>query len=63
MDVEDDALVALVGVAAEDVLVLTNFLAHLLARTLPSNLACVGFYFLLKLKVMMKKSYEFFILF
>ena len=54
MDVEDDALVALVGVAAEDVLVITNFLAHLLTRTLPSNLACVGFYFLLKLKVMMK---------
>ena len=54
MDVEDDALVALVGVAAEDVLVLTNFLAHLLTRTLPSHLACVGFYFLLKLKVMMK---------
>jgi len=46
VDVEDDALVALVGVAAEDVLVLTNFLAHLLARTLPSHLACVGFYFL-----------------
>ena len=54
MDGEGDAVVALVRVTAEDVLVLTNFLAHLLARTLPSHLACVGFYFLLKLKVMMK---------
>ena len=51
VDVEGEALVALVRVAAEDVLILTNFLTHLLARTLSSNLTSVGFYFLLKMSV------------
>jgi len=46
VDGEGDAVVALVRVAAEDVLVFTNFLTLLLARTLPSHLASVGFYFL-----------------
>ena len=51
LDVEGEAVVALVRVAAEDVLILTNFLTHLLARTLAGHLASIGFYFLLKMSV------------
>ena len=39
MDGEGDAVVALVRVAAEDVLLLPNFLTFLLARTLSGHLA------------------------
>ena len=39
MDGEDDAVVALVRVTAEDVLVLPNFLTLLLARTLSGHLS------------------------
>ena len=62
MDVEDDALVALVGVAAEDVLVFTNFFTLPLAGTLPGDLTSVRFYFLLKVKVVKVLVGELFLL-
>ena len=51
VDGEGDAVIALVRVAAEDVLVFTNFLTLPLAGTLPGDLTSVRFYFLLKVKV------------
>ena len=51
MDGGGEAVVALVRVAAEDVLVLPHLLTLLLTGALPGNLASVGFYFLLKVKV------------
>ena len=52
---QGDAVVALVCVAAEDVLLLTNLLTLLLARTLSGHLPGIRLDFLLKVKFLLGK--------
>ena len=54
VDDEGGAVVALVRVAAEDVLLPSLLLTLLLTGTLPGHLTGIGLYFLLKVKVDLK---------